>query len=130
MCSNLLCTGNSEIIVFYFYLFLNLGLIHNLTLDDRMIELTKQKLYYHFQNPCWKFRVKGTKPIKMMVQVIKIIFVTLQVCVLVTSHSWTGCTQIHTLGCTLNYHFGVASQVLLRGCKEINEKKTVINLKM
>ncbi|XP_075245198.1 mucolipin-3-like isoform X3 [Convolutriloba macropyga] len=69
--------SDSELLIPHNYVSFR-GLIHNLTLDDRMIELTKQKLYYHFQNPCWKFRVKGTKPIKMMVQVIKIIFVTLQ----------------------------------------------------
>ncbi|XP_063718638.1 uncharacterized protein LOC134845591 isoform X2 [Symsagittifera roscoffensis] len=53
-------------------------LIEDLTLNEETIQWAKVKLRYHFMNPCQKYRAKGTKPFKLIVQIIKIIFVTLQ----------------------------------------------------
>lgn len=40
----------------------------------------RRRLKYYFMSPCDKFRAKGRKPFKLVLQVIKILIVTIQVC--------------------------------------------------
>ncbi|XP_069783665.1 mucolipin-1a isoform X2 [Narcine bancroftii] len=46
--------------------------------SDTQEEELKRKLKYYFMSPCDKFRAKGRKPFKLAVQIIKLIFVTVQ----------------------------------------------------
>lgn len=39
----------------------------------------RRRLKYFFMSPCDKFRAKGRKPFKLMLQVVKILVVTVQV---------------------------------------------------
>lgn len=39
----------------------------------------RRRLKYFFMSPCDKFRAKGRKPCKLMLQVVKILVVTVQV---------------------------------------------------
>ncbi|XP_072104513.1 mucolipin-1a isoform X1 [Mobula birostris] len=47
------------------------------TLDTKEEEL-KRTLKYYFMSPCDKYRAKGRKPFKLVVQIFKLIFVTIQ----------------------------------------------------
>lgn len=49
------------------------------TLDSNTVEDFRQKLKYFFMNPCEKYRARGRKPWKLMLQIIKIITITAQV---------------------------------------------------
>lgn len=40
----------------------------------------RRRLKYYFMSPCDKFRAKGRKPFKLVLQVVKILIVTIQVC--------------------------------------------------
>lgn len=42
-------------------------------------EVLKAKLKYHYMNPWQKWKVKGRKPWKLVIQILKIIIVTVQV---------------------------------------------------
>ncbi|GAA6082838.1 mucolipin-1b isoform X1 [Tachysurus ichikawai] len=42
-------------------------------------EALRRKLKYFFMSPCDKYHAKGRKPYKMVLQLIKIIFITIQV---------------------------------------------------
>lgn len=42
-------------------------------------EALRRKLKYFFMSPCDKYNAKGRKPYKLVLQMLKIIFVTLQV---------------------------------------------------
>lgn len=44
-------------------------------------EELRRRLKYYFMSPCDKFRAKGRKPFKLVLQLIKILIVTIQVCV-------------------------------------------------
>lgn len=48
-------------------------------LDSNTVEDFRQKLKYFFMNPCEKYRTRGRKPWKLMLQIIKIITITAQV---------------------------------------------------
>lgn len=43
-------------------------------------EELRRRLKYFFMSPCDKYRAKGRKPFKLVLQIIKIIIVTIQVC--------------------------------------------------
>lgn len=43
-------------------------------------EELRRRLKYYFMSPCDKFRAKGRKPFKLVLQLIKILIVTIQVC--------------------------------------------------
>lgn len=49
------------------------------TLDSNTIEDFRRKLKYFFMNPCEKYRARGRKPWKLMLQILKIIIITAQV---------------------------------------------------
>lgn len=42
-------------------------------------EALRRKLKYFFMSPCDKFHAKGRKPYKLVLQLLKIIFITMQV---------------------------------------------------
>lgn len=42
-------------------------------------EWMNRRLFYHFMNPIEKFKAKGRIPFKLMIQVLKVLTVTLQV---------------------------------------------------
>nr|XP_020661459.1 mucolipin-1-like [Pogona vitticeps] len=42
-------------------------------------EELRRRLKYFFMSPCDKFRAKGRKPFKLVLQVVKILIVTIQV---------------------------------------------------
>lgn len=42
-------------------------------------EVLKAKLKYHYMNPWQKYKAKGRKPWKLVIQILKIIIVTVQV---------------------------------------------------
>ncbi|XP_037537722.1 mucolipin-3-like [Nematolebias whitei] len=48
------------------------------TLDSNTIEDFRRKLKYFFMNPCDKYRARGRKPWKLILQIIKIIIITVQ----------------------------------------------------
>ena len=48
-------------------------------------QIVQAKIKYHFMNPFQKYRARGRKPWKLMIQIFKVIFVTLQVCM----HAYT-----------------------------------------
>ena len=43
-------------------------------------EVMKTKIRYHYMNPLQKFRARRRKPWKLVLQIVKIVLVTLQVC--------------------------------------------------
>lgn len=43
-------------------------------------EVMKTKIRYHYLNPLQKFRARRRKPWKLVLQIVKIVLVTLQVC--------------------------------------------------
>lgn len=65
-------------------------------------EALRRKLKYFFMSPCDKYHAKGRKPYKLVLQMLKIIFVTMQVSELTPrSEQETGVTYFtyfkHTL---------------------------------
>ena len=75
-------------------LFLWLVLAESLVLNDEIVQWIKLKLRAHFMNPCQKYKAKGTKPVKMIVQIIKILFVTLQVSARLNSNCHPLCVAV------------------------------------
>lgn len=47
---------------------------------DQEEEAIRRKLKYFFMSPCDKYHAKGRKPYKLVLQLLKIVFVTAQVC--------------------------------------------------
>ena len=43
-------------------------------------EVMKARIQYHFMNPIKKFRARRRKPWKLLLQIVKILLVTVQVC--------------------------------------------------
>lgn len=43
-------------------------------------EVMKARIQYHFMNPIKKFRARRRKPWKLLLQIVKIVLVTVQVC--------------------------------------------------
>ena len=43
-------------------------------------EVMKTRIRYHFMNPIKKFRARRRKPWKLLLQIVKIVLVTVQVC--------------------------------------------------
>lgn len=48
--------------------------------DPQSVENFRRKLKYFFMSPCQKYRARGRKPWKMMLQILKIAIITFQVC--------------------------------------------------
>lgn len=51
--------------------------------DPPFMEDFRRKLKYFFMSPCQKYRARGRKPWKMMLQILKIAIITIQVCHLI-----------------------------------------------
>lgn len=49
----------------------------NLNLEE--VECFRRKLKYFFMNPCEKYRARGRKPWKLILQIIKVAIITIQV---------------------------------------------------
>ncbi|KAI1891991.1 hypothetical protein AGOR_G00149400 [Albula goreensis] len=49
-----------------------------LDLDSDAVENLRRKLKYFFMNPCEKFKARGRKPWKLMLQILKIALITIQ----------------------------------------------------
>lgn len=47
--------------------------------DHRVVDRFRRKLKYFFMSPCEKFRARGRKPWKLMLQILKIVIITGQV---------------------------------------------------
>lgn len=48
------------------------------------VEDFRRRLKYFFMNPCEKYRARGRKPWKLMIQIVKIAIITIQVTNIVT----------------------------------------------
>uniref|UniRef100_A0A665WD08 Mucolipin 3a n=1 Tax=Echeneis naucrates TaxID=173247 RepID=A0A665WD08_ECHNA len=48
------------------------------TLDSKAVEDFRRRLKYFFMNPCEKYRARGRKPWKLMLQILKIAITTIQ----------------------------------------------------
>ncbi|MEQ2292459.1 hypothetical protein AMECASPLE_023317 [Ameca splendens] len=48
------------------------------SLDSKAVEDFRRRLKYFFMNPCEKYRARGRKPWKLMLQILKIFIITLQ----------------------------------------------------
>ncbi|XP_074545125.1 mucolipin-3 [Halichoeres trimaculatus] len=48
------------------------------TLESKMVEDFRRRLKYFFMNPCEKYRARGRKPWKLMLQILKIAIITVQ----------------------------------------------------
>ncbi|XP_034558529.1 mucolipin-3 [Notolabrus celidotus] len=48
------------------------------TLESKMVEDFRRRLKYFFMNPCEKYKARGRKPWKMMLQILKIAIITVQ----------------------------------------------------
>lgn len=46
---------------------------------DQEEEALRRKLKYFFMSPCEKYQAKGRKPFKLVLQILKILIVTIQV---------------------------------------------------
>jgi mucolipin 3 len=47
--------------------------------DSKVVEHFRRRLKYFFMNPCEKYRARGRKPWKLMLQILKIAIITFQV---------------------------------------------------
>lgn len=47
--------------------------------EQQEVESFRRKLKYFFMNPCEKYRARGRKPWKLMLQIIKMVIITIQV---------------------------------------------------
>ena len=48
-------------------------------LESKVVEDFRRRLKYFFMNPCEKYRARGRKPWKLMLQIVKIAIITIQV---------------------------------------------------
>ncbi|XP_044074826.1 mucolipin-3 [Siniperca chuatsi] len=48
------------------------------TLESKVVEDFRRRLKYFFMNPCEKYRARGRKPWKLMLQILKIAIITVQ----------------------------------------------------
>ncbi|XP_039999712.1 mucolipin-3 [Xiphias gladius] len=48
------------------------------TLESKMVEDFRRRLKYFFMNPCEKYKARGRKPWKLMLQILKIAIITIQ----------------------------------------------------
>ncbi|XP_027875589.1 mucolipin-3 isoform X2 [Xiphophorus couchianus] len=48
------------------------------SLDSKAVEDFRRRLKYFFMNPCEKYRARGRKPWKLMLQILKIVIITAQ----------------------------------------------------
>lgn len=48
-------------------------------LDPKEVDRFRRRLKYFFMNPCEKFHARGRKPWKLMLQILKIVIITIQV---------------------------------------------------
>lgn len=49
------------------------------SLESKVVEDFRRRLKYFFMNPCEKYRARGRKPWKLMLQIVKIAIITVQV---------------------------------------------------
>ena len=47
--------------------------------SSRLREVMKAKIKYHYMNPFQKFRARRRKPWKLVVQIVKVVLITIQV---------------------------------------------------
>ena len=47
--------------------------------STRLREVMKTKIKYHYMNPVQKFRARRRKPWKLVVQIVKVVLITIQV---------------------------------------------------
>ncbi|XP_054624869.1 mucolipin-3 isoform X2 [Dunckerocampus dactyliophorus] len=47
-------------------------------MDPRVVEDLRRRLKYFFMNPCQKYKARGRKPWKLMLQILKIVIITVQ----------------------------------------------------
>ena len=47
--------------------------------DRKVVDRFRRKLKYFFMNPCEKFHARSRKPWKLMLQLLKIVIITVQV---------------------------------------------------
>ncbi len=52
---------------------------HTQSLESKVLEDFRRRLKYFFMNPCEKYRARGRKPWKLMLQILKIAIITVQV---------------------------------------------------
>ena len=57
-----------------------------LDLNSDDVENFRRKLKYYFMNPCEKFRARGRKPWKLILQILKIVIITIQVSLSFSMH--------------------------------------------
>ncbi|KAG8014248.1 Mucolipin-3 [Nibea albiflora] len=51
---------------------------HAQSLESKMVEDFRRRLKYFFMNPCEKYKARGRKPWKLMLQILKIAIITVQ----------------------------------------------------
>ncbi|XP_034039935.1 mucolipin-3-like [Thalassophryne amazonica] len=51
---------------------------HTTSLESEMVDNFRRRLKYFFMNPCEKYRARGRKPWKLMLQILKIAIITAQ----------------------------------------------------
>ncbi|KAM9844832.1 mucolipin-3-like [Aulostomus maculatus] len=51
---------------------------HSPSLESKVVEDLRRRLKYFFMNPCQKYRARGRKPWKLMLQILKIAIITVQ----------------------------------------------------
>ncbi|KAE8290778.1 Mucolipin-3 Transient receptor potential channel mucolipin 3 [Larimichthys crocea] len=51
---------------------------HTQSLESKMVEDFRRRLKYFFMNPCEKYKARGRKPWKLMLQILKIAIITVQ----------------------------------------------------
>lgn len=52
---------------------------HTRSVDSKVVDDFRRRLKYFFMNPCEKYRARGRKPWKLMLQILKIAIITMQV---------------------------------------------------
>lgn len=52
---------------------------HTQGLQAKVVEDFRRRLKYFFMNPCEKYKARGRKPWKLMLQILKIAIITVQV---------------------------------------------------
>lgn len=52
---------------------------HIQSLESKVVDDFRRRLKYFFMNPCEKYRARGRKPWKLMLQILKIAIITVQV---------------------------------------------------
>lgn len=51
---------------------------HAQSLETKVVENLRRRLKYFFMNPCEKYKARGRKPWKLMLQILKIAIITVQ----------------------------------------------------